>query len=178
MVITVWRDGCLTKRFEACPDTILSSRLPTVSAHTLQLCEPTVPRSIRGWPNTHHLSLWMITGLISVFCERQAREKQSKHLTDKDFSCSKCLIELMLGGHNSSLTVNAKHSETEQKVERLVKSLTWLGTVCFKQPLATLHTRSDLPYLTKRGCKTPKSGNGAFQSLKKSNTTHFCKVWF
>lgn len=30
---------------EASPDTVLSSRLPTVSAHTLQLCEPTVLHS-------------------------------------------------------------------------------------------------------------------------------------
>lgn len=34
---------------EACPDTVLSSRLPTVSAHTLQLCEPTVLQSSLGW---------------------------------------------------------------------------------------------------------------------------------
>ena len=36
---------------EACPDTVLSSRLPTVSAHTLQLWEATVLHS-RAWVGT------------------------------------------------------------------------------------------------------------------------------
>ena len=41
MIITVWWDGCRISILEACPDTVLPSHLPTVSAHTLQLWEPT-----------------------------------------------------------------------------------------------------------------------------------------
>lgn len=40
---------------EACPDTVLSSRLPTVSTHTLQLCEPTVL----------HSQAWVGTGILT-----------------------------------------------------------------------------------------------------------------
>lgn len=48
--MAVWLSG-----LEACPDTVLSSRLPTVSAHTLQLCEPTVPCS-QAWVGTEVLT--------------------------------------------------------------------------------------------------------------------------
>lgn len=47
---------------EACPDTVLSSRLPTVSAHTLQLCEPTVLHS-QAWVGTE-----VLTGNPSFLC--------------------------------------------------------------------------------------------------------------
>ena len=85
---------------EACPDTVLSSRLPTVSAHTLQLCEPTVLLS----------QAWVGTGVLTLPSPSAQYFIMSYHSPVKDQRQDYCVLPTPGSGQNNGNTSQKKIS--------------------------------------------------------------------
>lgn len=85
---------------EACPDTVLSSRLPTVSAHTLQLCEPTVLLS----------QAWVGTGVLTLPSPPAQYFIMSYHSPVKDQRQDYCVLPTPGSGQNNGNTSQTRIS--------------------------------------------------------------------